>query len=482
MLPPSRHTGRMRPLVAVLVPALLAAACGGGGDGGTEPPVVASVQITAPAAPPSFQTLTRTVQFTAVARDAASATVPAILNWVSSNPSVASVAQTGVVTATGNGTTQITASTGGVTSPAVTVTVAQVAANLSGGLTGITFGALGSTRQLPVSVVDSSGAAVAGLGAITWARAGAGTTASVSVGGLVTALAVGTADTAVATAGTQTFRLPISVTQLPVTVVVSPAAPDTLRTTGRTRQYTAVAQDSLGNDIPGAAVTWSSTTPAVATVGAGTGLATAVADGSTNVVATVTPATGQRPLVVRRYASTFTIDPPSATITTPLGTQIFLGTATDSVSTALPIAWVSRTTTVLGLSAASGTQVTATAAANGTSYVVMQAGTRADSALVTVSGQPLAPLTAGVSVGDSFFRSASNNTQPAADTVRVGGTVTWTWAGSLNHNVQSTGAPNFPSSVTQAAGNYAFTFNAAGTYLYECIVHGALMSGRVVVR
>jgi plastocyanin len=481
MFPHRRPARPSHPLLALMVGLSFSSACGGGGDGGSGPPVIASVQITAPAAPPSFQTLTRTVQFTAVARDAASATVPAIINWTSSVPSVASVAQTGVVTATGNGTTQITATAGGIQSLPVTVTVAQVAANVSGALSSITFGAIGSTRQLPTSVVDSSGAAVAGLGAITWARAGAGTTASVSAGGLVTALAVGAADTAVATAGTQTIRLPITVTQFPVTVVVSPAAPDTLRTTGRTKQYGAEVRDSLGNVIPGAAVTWSSSTTATATVGAGSGLATAVSDGTTNIIATSGFASGQRPLVVRRFASTFTLDPTSATITTPLGTQLFLGTATDSASTALPIGWASRTTTVIELSAASGTQVNANAVGNGTSYVVMQAGTRADSALVTVSGQPLAPATAGVTVGNFFFRSVNNNSEPAVDTVRVGGTVTWTWQPG-NHNVQSIGVPSFPSSVTQAAGSYAFTFNASGTYLYECVVHGSAMSGRVVVR
>jgi plastocyanin len=482
MLPSLRSRAPIRSSSVAMFVLIIVSACGGGGDGGTAPPVVASVQITTPAAPPSFQTLTRTVQFAAVARDASAATISATIQWASSSNAVATVSATGLVTAVGNGTAQITASANGITSPAVTVTVAQVAANVSGALSSIAFGALGSTRQLPVSVVDSSGAAVGGLGAITWARAGAGTTASVSAGGLVTALAVGAADTAVATAGAQTFRIPITVTQFPATVVVSPIALDTLRTTGRTKQYTAVVQDSMGNAIPGAGITWSSTSTGTATIGAGTGLATAVADGSTSIIATSSFASGQRPLVVRRYAETFTLSPSAATITTPLGTQIFLGTATDSVSTALPITWASRTTTVLGLSAASGPQVTATAAGNGTSYVVMQAGTRADSALVTVSGQTLAPLTAGVTVGNSFFRSLNNNTEPAVDTVRVGGTVTWTWAGGLNHNVQSTGVPSFPNSITQGAGNYVFTFNSAGTYLYECIVHGSLMSGRVVVR
>lgn len=481
---------KARPIRTLLLSVCLAnliavAACGGGSDdGGTAPPAVASVVITAPVAAPSLQTLTRTVQFTAAARDASMTPIAgASLSWSSSNASVASVSGTGLVTAVGNGTTQVTASSGGVTSPALTVTVAQVVASVNVTPASVAFGAIGSSRQLAAALVDSSGAAVAGAPAVSWTRAGTGATASVSAGGLAMALAVGASDTAVATAATKTGRAPISVTQAVASIVVSSTGSDTLRTTGRTKQYTAVARDSQANTIGSTVMAWSSGSPSTMSVDAGTGLATALNDGTTNIIATASAVAGQRAVTVRRFASTFTLSPGTATIVTPLGTQIFLGAAQDSVATALPIIWASRSTAVLGLSASSGTQVTATAAGNGTSYVVMQAGTRADSALVTVSGQATAPLTATVLVGaGNLFRSSLNLTEnPAVDTIRVGGTVTWQGQGG-NHTVQSQGAPSFTSSGTLGSGTYLFTFNSAGTYQYDCSIHGALMTGRVVVR
>lgn len=77
-----------------------------------------------------------------------------------------------------------------------------------------------------------------------------------------------------------------------------------------------------------------------------------------------------------------------------------------------------------------------------------------------------------VNVGDNYF-------SPAATTVPVGTSVTWTWSGSISHNVTfDDGA----GSTTQAAGTYARTFTAVGTYAYHCTVHGAAMSGSVKVQ
>ncbi|MBP7550865.1 MAG: Ig-like domain-containing protein, partial [Gemmatimonadaceae bacterium] len=455
----------MRSLFALL----LVVGCGGGGGddgGGTGVQTVASVAITAPAGPQAFQTLTRTAQFSAVARDASSATVAgATISWLSSNPAAATVSGTGLVTAVANGSTQITASASGVTSTAVTVTVAQVVANVTPTPASVAFGAIGSTRQLAAALVDSSGAPVAGAPAVTWTREGTGTTASVSAGGLATAIAAGATDTAVATAGGRTARIPISVTQVIASISVSPTPADTLRTTTRSKQYSAAAADSLGNPIAGASLTWSSSAPAVATVGAGTGLATAVADGSADIIASAGSVTGQRTLVVRRYASTFGLTPPSGTITTALGTVIFLGTAQDSINTNLPITWATRSGAIAGVSATTGAQVTATGAGNGTTFIVMSAGTRSDSAQLTVSGQSVAPLTATVLVGNFFFRSQRNSTQnEAIDTVAVGGSVTWEGTGG-SHTVQSQGTPSFPSSGTFGlSGTYTFTFGSTGTY------------------
>src|SRR6266702_4120816 len=75
---------------------------------------------------------------------------------------------------------------------------------------------------------------------------------------------------------------------------------------------------------------------------------------------------------------------------------------------------------------------------------------------------------------------------PAIDTVAVGSTVTWTWTatGSVAHSVQSQGTPSFTSSAIQTGDGktYSLTFTTPGTYQYDCAVHGAAMSGRIVVR
>jgi plastocyanin len=119
------------------------------------------------------------------------------------------------------------------------------------------------------------------------------------------------------------------------------------------------------------------------------------------------------------------------------------------------------------------------------------AGTYTDTASAAeLQGSPVlfnvtavtAPATAAVSVGDIFFRSTGNGTQnPAVDTITVGGTVTWSWVGVAQHNVESTGTQSFPSSAIKITGSYQFTFTAGGTYEYDCAVHGTAMTGRVVV-
>ena len=93
------------------------------------------------------------------------------------------------------------------------------------------------------------------------------------------------------------------------------------------------------------------------------------------------------------------------------------------------------------------------------------------------------PATVAVNIGDFFFKSVANNTQnPAVDTIAVNGTVTWTWIGAASHGVESTGSPSFTNSTIKTTGTYAFTFTTAGTYTYDCLVHGSAMTGRIVVK
>jgi plastocyanin len=89
-------------------------------------------------------------------------------------------------------------------------------------------------------------------------------------------------------------------------------------------------------------------------------------------------------------------------------------------------------------------------------------------------------------VGNNYFQSAHNGSQnPAVDTIAAGTTITWAWNAAGSHSVQSTGTPGiFRNSVVMSSANarYTVTFNTPGTYTYQCGVHGAAMTGRIVVQ
>lgn len=87
----------------------------------------------------------------------------------------------------------------------------------------------------------------------------------------------------------------------------------------------------------------------------------------------------------------------------------------------------------------------------------------------------------------------TNNTFTPGDlTVPAGTTVTWAWdtcsGGDAYGNGQTCVAHSVVlddgsvSSSTQSTGSFAHQFTAAGTYAYHCAVHGAAMSGKIVVQ
>lgn len=103
------------------------------------------------------------------------------------------------------------------------------------------------------------------------------------------------------------------------------------------------------------------------------------------------------------------------------------------------------------------------------------------------AGGGTAPPAAAVSVGNNVFKSGHNGSaNPAVDTVAAGGTVTWTWAntGGVQHTVRSLGLTIFRNSVVTSGdgSTYQVVFRRAGTYQYDCAIHGAAMTGTIVVR
>src|SRR2546427_4338291 len=74
---------------------------------------------------------------------------------------------------------------------------------------------------------------------------------------------------------------------------------------------------------------------------------------------------------------------------------------------------------------------------------------------------------------------------PAVDTIAAGDSITWAWNAAGSHSIQSTGTPDiFRNSVVMSEANdtYTVTFRNPGTYTYQCAVHGAAMTGRIVGR
>jgi plastocyanin len=148
---------------------------------------------------------------------------------------------------------------------------------------------------------------------------------------------------------------------------------------------------------------------------------------------------------------------------------------TSNVTTANGIG---ATTWTLGPNA--GTQ-TATATVTGAT-----GSPQTFTATASGGGPPPDPTDIAVTVGNNFFTSNRNLTSnPAVDTLALNGSVTWTWNASAgSHSVQSTGSPSFVSSLvkTGAGQSYSLAFTQAGTYTYNCSIHGNAMTGRIVVR
>jgi plastocyanin len=223
---------------------------------------------------------------------------------------------------------------------------------------------------------------------------------------------------------------------------------------------------------------------------AGTQSATASASGVTgSPVSFQETATPGNPFSLALSTQSATSGPPSTTLTYSVIAKDNHGNGVSGV----PIAWaatfgggsVTPPTNATGAGGIASTQHQL-GPTDGQDTVSATSGTLQGSPVkiaALIKTPPPPPATASVDIGDNFFKSAANATEnPAVDTIAVGGKVTWTWGGANSHSVHSTGSPSFTSSSTATSGTYSFTFNAAGTYQYNCIVHGNAMTGTIVVK
>ena len=150
---------------------------------------VASVTVTP--ADTTLAALSATVQLTAIAEDADGNTVEGKeFSWTSSDGTVASVSASGLVTAAGNGTATITATTDSVDGTAsVSVNQAVAAVDIYPGT--MTLTRLGQAARLYASANDASGAPVGDKTFYWWSSDDQ--VATVNDSGRVTAIGEGTA-------------------------------------------------------------------------------------------------------------------------------------------------------------------------------------------------------------------------------------------------------------------------------------------------
>jgi uncharacterized protein YjdB len=250
--------------------------------------------VTVTPATVTFSSFGETTELEATAHDDGGHEITAAsFTWESSDESIATVSASGLVTAVANGAAVITATADGV-ADAVDVTVAQEVAAVSVTPETTSFTALGETAQLTASALDANGHEVAGQD-FTW-ESSDGSVASVSLAGLVTAEANGTA-TVTATTDGVAGDAEVTVAQEAASIAVSPIGAS-ISGVGATQQFVLEARDAGGSLIPDPSATWSSLNPNVATVDPSTGQATAVESGQVTIAATANGMTGYALLTV----------------------------------------------------------------------------------------------------------------------------------------------------------------------------------------
>jgi outer membrane protein OmpA-like peptidoglycan-associated protein len=231
-------------------------------------------------ATPTLTSLRQTQQLAATARDQRGNPMSGkVFRWTSSNPAVATVSPTGMVTAVGDGNATITA-TSETKSGTANITVARVAATVAVAPATATFDALGGTQQLAASARDANNNPIPAA-AFTWTSSDA-SVASVSPSGMVTSVGNGTARIT-ATSGGRSAAATVTVAQTTASLTVTPAAA-TISRIGGTAQLMAQAVDANGRPVSGKTFTWTSDAANVVSV-SGSGVATSVANGVAHISA-----------------------------------------------------------------------------------------------------------------------------------------------------------------------------------------------------
>ena len=277
------------------------------------------------------------------------ATVPAP-TWSSNAQAVATITSAGVVTGISPGSAIITAVIGtGSDTAVVTVTAAPVS-TIEVTFTSVTMGA-GTTQQATATLRAANGQILTGR-PVAWSSSATGVAQVNATTGIITGVAGGSA-VITATSEGRTGSNTVIVSNTPVSTITVTTPANTMFTQA-TLVATAVLRDANNAILTDRTVTWTSSTPAIATVNSSTGVITSGSTaGAVTIIAAAEGKVGTVNITVTiRPVATVTLTTPSPAMAIGATQQIavVLTDANNAVLTGRTVTWTSSAGAVASVS------------------------------------------------------------------------------------------------------------------------------------
>ncbi|HSQ29801.1 MAG TPA: Ig-like domain-containing protein [Gemmatimonadaceae bacterium] len=437
---------------------------------GTAPVTVSIITVASVTVTPSPASVSTggTVTLTATVKDASGNVLTGqIVAWSTSNPGIATVSSTGVVTGVAAGTVTITASSGGKSGTStVTVTTAPVGSvTVSPSSTTII---IGQSTTLTATVKDINGNTVSR--AVTWSSSNTAK-ATVNSSGVVTSVDTGKVTI---TATSEGVSGTASVTILPVPVASVTVSPSSATIgVGKTVTLSAVTKDANGNVLTGRTITWSTSDATVATVSS-TGVVTGAGSGGKTATITATSEGKSGTATI-----TVTLVPVGSVTVTPSPASVIVGQTTQLTATVKDtnglvvtdrtVTWTSSNTAIATVSS---TGLVTGVTIGGPVTISAKAETKTGTSSVTVTPVPVATVTVqptSATILQNQTTTFAAVTKDANGNVLTGRTITWssssTTVATINSSGTATGGAAGVTTITATSegksGTASLTVNLA---------------------
>ncbi|RTL13412.1 MAG: hypothetical protein EKK54_00020 [Neisseriaceae bacterium] len=425
-----------------------------------------------------------TQQYTAMGTfsDGTSLNITSSVSWSSNNTAVATISASGLATPVAAGNTNIKASVGNVTSPAVSLTVSSAALNSISVTSTTGFSSpLGVNTQLTATGNFSDGTTQDLTSQVTWSSSSTSVATVSNVAGsngLVIPVSVGTTNITATLNATSSIAVTQTVTSATLSsIAVTPGTANT--PLGVAQQYTAAGTYSDGSILNiTSSVTWSSSNTNIATISNATnssGLASPVATGSTTITATLGSDTS---LGVTLTVSSATLQSIAVASTTTYSTA--LGVQTQFTATGMysdgtqqditsQVTWNSSSTAVATISNATGSNgVLTPASVGGTQITATKSGVSSNSVPFVVTAATLSSIAVtsnsnSTPLGQTMQYTAIG-TYSDGTTANITSTVTWS---SSNINIatisNASGSIGLATPVAVGATNITASLNGVNS-------------------